>query len=168
MYIFTSTVCLAFHAVCFLALGDFSSVLNSATATPIPLPLSLMAADRSLSLISVNRTIPHIAGRNILSRPYIRTVKPSRHMKEHARRADELEELQNYYDLAKANSVKLSKRAVQVNTLEYSLTVNSESRRQIVYCSRRRPRFSARFYFSAIRIQYQYAGLSNSSCKSSV
>ena len=114
MYIFTPTVCLALRAVCFFALGDFSSVLNSATATPIPLPLSLMAADRSLSLISVNRTIPHIAGRNLLSRPYIRTVKSSRHMKEHARRAATLEELQNYHDLAKANSDKLSKRAVNI------------------------------------------------------
>jgi hypothetical protein len=75
-----------------------------------------MAADRSLSLTTVNRTIPNIAGRNLLSRPYIRTIKPSRHMKEHARRAATLAELQNYYDLAKANSVKLSKRAV--NTFE--------------------------------------------------
>ena len=126
MYIFTATVCLALHAFCFLAFGDFTSVLNSATATPIPLPLPLMAADRSPSLTSVNRTIPHIAGRNLLSRPYIRTVKSSRHMKEHARRAATSAELQTYYDLAKANSVKLSKRTV--NILEYSLTVNSESR----------------------------------------
>jgi hypothetical protein len=141
MYIFTPTasVCLALHTVCFLAFGDFSSVLNSATATPIPLPLPLMAADRSLSLISVNRTIPHIAGRNLLSRPYVRTVKSSRHMKEHPRRAATSAEIQNYYNLAKANSVKLSKRAVNIS--EYSLTVNSESRRQIGQCSRRRPRF---------------------------
>lgn len=145
MYIFTPTVCLALHAVCFLAFGDFSSVLNSVTATPIPLPLPLMATDRSLSLISVNRTIPHIAGRKLLSRPYIRTAKPSRHMKEHPRRAATLAELQNYYDLAKSNSVKLSKRAVSI--LEYSLTVNSESRRQIGQYSGRRPRFSARFCF---------------------
>ena len=155
-------MCLALHTVCFLALGDFSSVLNSATATPIPLPLPLMAADRSLSLISVNRTIPHIAGRNLLSRPYIRTVKPFRHMKEHARRAATSAELQTYYDRAKANSVKLSKRAVNIS--EYSLTVNSESRRQIGQYSRRRLRFSARLYFSAIWIQYQYAWLSDSSC----
>ena len=139
MYIFTPTVCLALHTVCFLALGDFSSVLNSATATPIPLPLPLMAADRSPRLISVNRTIPHIAGRNLLSRPYIRTIKPSRHMKEHARRAATLADLQTYHDLAKANSDKLSKQAVYIS--EYSLTVNSESRRQIGQCSRRRPRF---------------------------
>ena len=163
MYIFkfTPTVCLALHTVCFLAFGDFSSVLNSATATPIPLPLPLMAADRSLSLISVNRTIPLIAGRNLLSRPYIRTVKPSRHMEKHARRAATSAELQTYYDLAKANSVKLSKRAV--NILEYSLTVISESRRRIGQCSRQRPRFSASFYFSSIWIQCQYAWLSDSS-----
>ena len=114
MYIFTPTVSLALHTVCFLALGDFSSVLNSATAAPIPLPLPLMAADRSLSLISVNRTISPIAGRNLLSRPYIRTIKPSRHMKEHARRAATSAELQTHYDRAKANSVKLSKRAVNI------------------------------------------------------
>ena len=112
MYIFTPTLCLALRAVCFLAFGDFSSVLNSASATPIPLPLSLMVADRSLSLISVNRTNSHIARRNLLSRPYIRTVKSSRHMKQHARRAATSADLQNYHDLAKANSVKLSKRAV--------------------------------------------------------
>ena len=129
MYIFTPTVCLALHTVCFLAFGDFSSVLNSATATPIPLPLPLMAADRSLSLISVNRTIPNIAGRNLLSRPYVRTVKPSRHMKGHARRAAASAELQTYYNRAKANSDKLSKRAVDIS--EYGLIVNSESRHQI-------------------------------------
>ena len=141
MYIFTPTVCLALHTVCFLAFGDFSSVLNSATATPIPLPLPLMAADRSLSLTSVNRTIPHIAGRNLLSKPYVRIVKPSRHMKEHARRAATSAELQTYYNRAKANSVKLSKRADYISWNTALLTVNSESRRQISQCSRRRPRF---------------------------
>jgi hypothetical protein len=84
VYLHPPTVCLTLHIVCFLAFGDISSVWNSAIATPIPLPLPLTAADRSLSLISVNWTIPHIANRILLSRPYIRTVKPSRHMKEHA------------------------------------------------------------------------------------
>ena len=114
MYFFTPTVCLALHTVSFLAFGDFSSVLNSATATPIPLPLPLMAADRSLSLISVNRTIPHIAGRNLLSRPYVRTVRPSRPMNGHAHRAIASTELQTYYNRAKANSDKLSKLAVNL------------------------------------------------------
>lgn len=155
MYIFTRPVCLALHTVSFLVFGDFFAVLNSATATPIPLPLHLMATDRSLNPISVNRTIPHIVRRNLLSRPYIHTVKPPRHMKEHARRAATLGNLHTYYNRAKDNSVKLSKRAI--NILEYSLTVNSESRRQFGQCSRRRSRFSARLCFSTIWIQHQYA-----------
>lgn len=117
MYIFTRPVCLALHTVSFLAFADLLSVLNSATATPIPLPLPLMAADRSLSPISVNRTIPHIAGRNLLSRPDTRSVKPHRHMKERARRAVASADLHTYYNRAKANSDKLSKRAVNISEI---------------------------------------------------
>jgi len=43
------------------ALNAISATLLVA-ATPIPLPLPLMAADYSLSLVSVNRTTPRIAG----------------------------------------------------------------------------------------------------------
>lgn len=50
-------------------------------------------------------------------------------MKEHARRAAASAELQTYYNRAKANSDKLSKRAVDIS--EYGLIVNSESRHQI-------------------------------------
>ena len=150
MYIFTRPVYLALHTVSFLALADFFSVLNSASATPIPLPLPLMAMDRSLSPISVNRTIPYIAGRNLLSRPDIRSVKPLRHMKKHIRRATAIADLHTYYNRAKANSVKLSKWTA--NILEYNLIVNSESRLQFSQCPGRRPRFSARLCFSAVRV----------------
>jgi hypothetical protein len=62
MHIFTRPVCLALHTASFLTFADFLSVLtHTATATLIPLLLPLMVADRSLSLISVNRTIPLIA-----------------------------------------------------------------------------------------------------------
>ena len=162
MHIFTRPVCLALHTISFLASANFLSVLNYATATPIPLPLPLMAADRSLSPISVNRTIPHIAGRNLLSRPNVRSIKLHHHMKEHARRANASAELHAYYDRAKANSVKLSKQSV--NLSEYFLSVNSEPRRQVGQRTRRRLRFSARFCFSTIRIQHQYAWLSDGSC----
>lgn len=113
MYIFTRPVCLALHTVFFLVLGDFLPVLNSARATPIPLPLHLMAADRSLNPVSVNRTTPLIARRNLLTKPYIRTVKPPRHIKEHARRAASSAELHTYYDRAKAHSVKLTSLAAK-------------------------------------------------------
>ena len=119
-------MCLALPTISFLALAIFLSVFSSATAAPIPLPLSLMAADRSLSPISVNRTIPHIAGSNLLSRPDIRSLKPRRRpMKEHARRAAASAKLSTYYNRAKANSVKLSKRVVNISGIQPHLRTAS-------------------------------------------
>ncbi|KDR80125.1 hypothetical protein GALMADRAFT_265308 [Galerina marginata CBS 339.88] len=43
-------------------------------ATPIPLPLPLMAADYSLSPVSVNRSIPKVAARRLQSLPIIASV----------------------------------------------------------------------------------------------
>jgi len=88
---------LAFHTIA--ALNAVSMTL-SVSATPIPLPLPLMAADYSLSLVSVNRTTPRLAGqpfhseRGLLS---TRSIAP-------------LTRLHGYYNGAVQNSQNLSKR----------------------------------------------------------
>jgi hypothetical protein len=91
---------LAVHTVA--ALNAISTTL-SVFATPIPLPLPLMAADYSLSLVSVNRTTPRLAGQSF------DTLYPERGSLS-TRSIDSLTSLYGYRDGAVKNSQNLSKR----------------------------------------------------------
>jgi hypothetical protein len=92
---------LAVHTIA--ALNAISTTL-SVSATPIPLPLPLMAADYSLSLVSVNRTTPRLAGPESFD-----TLHPERASLS-TRSIDSLTSMYGYYNGAVKNSQNLSKR----------------------------------------------------------
>ncbi|PPQ80834.1 hypothetical protein CVT25_001959 [Psilocybe cyanescens] len=83
MSVFASMVLHAVGLLCLLSLA------SSISATPIPLPLPLMAADYSLSLISVNRTTRRISPRRLQSLPIVL----SSFSKEHGRTKRQLGDL---------------------------------------------------------------------------
>jgi len=91
---------LAFHTIA--ALNAVSTTL-SVSATPIHLPLPLMAADYSLSLVSVNRTTPRLAGQSFDTFHSERGLLSTRNIAS-------LTRLRSYYNGAVQNSQNLSKR----------------------------------------------------------
>lgn len=97
---FPRLLCLAVRTIA--ALNAISTTL-SVSATPIPLPLPLMAADYSLSLVSVNRTTPRLAGQSF------DTLLPERGSLS-TRSTNSLASLSGYHDGAVKNSQNLSKR----------------------------------------------------------
>ncbi|KAF8973937.1 hypothetical protein BDZ97DRAFT_408144 [Flammula alnicola] len=92
-----------------VALLDILFATVSVTATPIPLPFPLVAADYSLGLVSVNRSISQVTG----GRPdALRQPRPSVRSR-YARAVDELADLYHYYDLTKQNANALDTLAAQ-------------------------------------------------------
>lgn len=96
---------LAVHAIA--ALNVISTTL-SVFATPIPLPLPLMAADYSLSLVSVNRTTPRLGGQSLDTLP----LRPEPGSLS-TRSVDSLSSLHDYYNGAFKNSQNLRNLAAE-------------------------------------------------------
>lgn len=92
------------HAI---ALLGFLSSTVSVTATPIPLPFALMAADYSIGLVTVNRSLPHSSTSTRLTGSP--KLENSTRAVKRVRGSDSMSDLLETFDLANTNADKLSK-----------------------------------------------------------